>query len=159
LFLAKQYQENPKIITMENQKTTVPKWFWAIAAFSLLWNLMGIGSFFQQVSMTGEALKALPLSEQELYNSYPLWTFIAFAFAVSGGIIGSVGLLMKKKGAKAAFIISLLGIIPQMIHTLFFTKAKEVYGPGTEVMPILVIVFGVFLLWFSSLAIKKGWLK
>jgi hypothetical protein len=28
---------------------------------------------------------------------------------------------------------------------------------GTEVMPILVIVCGVFLLWFSG--IKKGWLE
>lgn len=144
---------------MENQKTTIPKWFWAVAAFSLLWNFMGVGSFFQQLTMTGEALKALPLAEQELYNSYPLWTFIAFAFAVFGGIIGSIGLLMKKKWSKPAFIISLLAIIPQMIHTLFFTKAKEVYGTGTEVMPILVIVFGVFLLWFSTIGIKKGWLK
>jgi hypothetical protein len=32
--------------------------------------------------MTGEAL----LAEQVVY-SYPLWTFIAFAFAVFGGII------------------------------------------------------------------------
>jgi hypothetical protein len=41
----------------------------------------------------------------------------------------------------------------------FFTKAKEVYGAGTEVMPTLVIVCGVFLLWFSTFGIKKGWLK
>jgi hypothetical protein len=50
----------------------------------------------------------------------------------------------------------LLAIIPQ-IHTLL-QKAKEVYGSGTEVMPILVIV-----LVFSTLVfyywIKKGWLK
>jgi hypothetical protein len=117
---------------MENQKAKIPKWFWAVAAFSLLWNLMGISSFIQQKSMNGEALKALPIAEQELYNSYPPWTFIAFAFAVSGGIIGSVGLLMKKKEAKAAFIISLLAIMPQIIHTLFFTKAKEVYGPAQK---------------------------
>jgi len=144
---------------MENQETTIPKWFWAVAIFSLLWNLMGVSSFYLQVSMTDEALKTLPLAEQELYNSYPLWTFIAFAFAVFGGIIGSVGLLMKKKWAKPAFIISLLAIIPQMIQNLFFTNAREVYGPGTEVMPILVIIFGVFLIWFSTFGIRKGWLK
>jgi hypothetical protein len=43
--------------------------------------------------MTDEALKSYP-AEQELYSSYPLWTFIAFAFAVFG--IGTIGLLMKK---------------------------------------------------------------
>lgn len=144
---------------MENQKTAVPMWFWAVAAFALLWNLMGVSSFLMQVSMTDESLKALPLAEQELYNSYPLWTYSAFAIAVFGGMIGSVGLLMKKKWAKPAFIISLLAIIPQMIQNLFFTNAREVYGPGTEVMPILIIVFGLFLVWFSTLAINKGWLK
>jgi hypothetical protein len=144
---------------MENQKTAAPMWFWAVAAFALLWNLMGVSSFLMQVSMTDEGLKALPLAEQELYNSYPLWTYIAFAIAVFGGMIGSVGLLMKKKWAKPAFIISLLAIIPQMIQNLFFTNAREVYGPGTEVMPILIIVFGLFLVWFSTLASNKSWLK
>ena len=66
---------------------------------------------------------------------------------------------MKKKWAKSAFIISLVALIPQMIHNLFFTKAREVYGPGIELMPIMIIVFGVFLLWFSAFGIKKDWLK
>lgn len=144
---------------MENKKTVTPKWFWAIAVFSLLWNLMGVSSFLMQISMTEEALNALPVAERELYSSYPLWTYIAFAIAVFGGMIGSVGLLMKKKWAKPTFIISLVAIIPQMIQNLFFTNAREVYGPGTEVMPILIIVFGGFLVWFSTLAINKGWLK
>jgi hypothetical protein len=57
------------------------------------------------------------------------------------GIIGSIGLLMKKNGQTCIYYL-LLAII-QMIHTLFYKKAKEVYGAGTEVMPTLVIVCGV----------------
>ncbi len=144
---------------MENQKTTIPKWYWALVVLFLLWNLMGVVSFFQHTFITDEALQALPAAERDLYNSYPLWTKIAFAFAVFGGAIGSVGLVMKKKWAKYAFIVSLVGIIPQMAHNLFFTKAREVYGPGTEIMPVLIIVFGVFLVWFSAFGIKKNWLK
>jgi len=41
----------------------------------------------------------------------------------------------------------------------FFTKAREVYGPGTEIMPVLIVIFGVFLVWFSAFGIKKSWLK
>lgn len=143
---------------MENQETTIPKWHLALAIFFLLWNLMGVGSFFQHTFITEEDIAALPIAEQALYGSYPFWTTIAFAVAVFGGMIGSIGLIMKKKWSKSAFIISLAAIIPQMIHNLFFTKAREVYGPGTEVMPILIIVFGIFLVWFSSLGIKKNWL-
>jgi len=59
---------------------------------------MGVGSFFQHTFITDEALQALPVAERDLYNSYPLWTKIAFAIAVFGGAIGSLGLVMKKNG-------------------------------------------------------------
>ena len=144
---------------MENQKTNIPKWFWVVAVIALLWNLLGVVSFYMHVFISDETLQALPVAEQDLYNSYPLWTEIAFGIAVLGGILGAIGLVMKKKWSKSVFILSLLAILPQMTHNLFFTNAREVYGPGTEVMPIMVIVFGVFLVWFSSFGIKKGWLK
>ena len=144
---------------MELTKTSVPKWFWAISIFFLIWNLMGIGSFFQHTFITDEAMQAMPIAEQELYKSYPFWTTIVFAIAVFGGTIGSIGLLLKKKWSKTAFVFSLLAIIPQMIHSLFFTKARDVYGPGTEVMPTLIIIFGIFLVWFSGFGIKNNWLK
>lgn len=144
---------------MENQSNKVPVWHWILSVFFLLWNIMGVMSFFAHVFISEEALQALPEVERELYTSYPMWTNIAFAFAVFGGLIGSIGLIAKKRWAKPAFLISLLAIIPQMSHNLFMTNAREVYGPGTEVMPIMIIVFGIFLVWYSNYAIKKGWLK
>jgi hypothetical protein len=71
--------------------------------------------------MTDEALKLL--AEQELYSSYPLWTLPSH-LPFFGGIIGSIGLLMKKMG-KTCIYYFLLAIIIQMIHTLFFYKAKS----------------------------------
>lgn len=143
---------------MENQKSTIPKWYWAVTIIFLLWNLMGVASFFVHTFISDEALQALPEAEQDLYGSYPLWTKVLFAIAVFGGLMGSVGLAIRKKWALSAFVVSLAAIIPQMTHNLFFTTAREVYGPGTEIMPILVVVLGVFVVWFSSFGIRKSWL-
>jgi len=144
---------------MENQKIMIPKWYWVVAIIFLLWNLMGVVSFFYHTFITDEALQKLPEAERDLYNSYPLWTKIVFAIAVLGGAIGSIGLIMKKKWTKPAAIVSLAAIIPQMIHNLFFTNSGEVYGPANVVMPVLVIIFGVLLVWFTSVGVKKSWLK
>jgi len=145
---------------MENGKIKLPVWFWIVAAFSLLWNIMGVVSFFMHVFISKEALDALSVAERDLYKSYPLWTNIVFAIAVFFGFAGSLGLVLKKKWSKMAFIISLIAIVPQMIHNVFFTKSIEVYGTAQAItMPILVVVFGILLVWFSSFAINKNWLK
>ncbi|MCK5776912.1 MAG: hypothetical protein KAH25_12075 [Bacteroidales bacterium] len=144
---------------MENKALKIPIWFWIVAIFFLLWNLMGVYSFFVHIFISADDLAKLPPQERELYGDYPLWTSIVFALAVFGGLLGSIGLVMKRRWAKTAFIISLLAIIPQMIHNVFFTKSMEVYGPGqAATMPIMVVVLGVFLVWFSAYGIKKSWL-
>lgn len=145
---------------MEQEKIKIPTWFWVISVLFLLWNIMGVFSFFAHTFISGEALAELPSNERELYGEYPLWITIVFAIAVVFGMIGAIGLLMKKKWSKIAFIISLLAIIPQMIHNVFFTRSIEVYGVAEAVtMPALVVIFGFFLVWFSMLGIKKNWLK
>lgn len=146
---------------METINTTKkPIWFKVLAVFFLLWNLMGVFSFYAQTFITEEAMNNLPVEEKALYGEYPLWTYFLFAIAVVGGLLGSIGLLLGKKWSKLAFIISLCAIIPQMIHNLFFTKSIEVYGLAqAATMPVMVIVFGVFLVWFSNYAIKRLWIK
>lgn len=144
---------------MENQKTKTKKWFWFVSIFFLLWNLLGVLSFFFHAFISANIPEDLPENEKALYGEYPLWTYLVFAMAVLGGIIGSIGLVMRKKWSRTAFIISLLAVIPQMTHNVFFTSAIEVYGITQAVtMPILVVVFAAFLVWFSDLGIKKGWL-
>jgi hypothetical protein len=145
---------------MENEHTTAPKWFKGMTIVFLIWNIMGLLSFVAHVFITEEAIASLPDNERALYGEYPLWTVIAFAVAVIGGFVGSVGLMMKKHWCKMAFIISLIGIIPQMIHNLFFTSSIEVYGPvQASGMPIMVVIVGVYLVWLSNYAAQKNWLK
>lgn len=145
---------------MGNTKIKIPVWFWVVAIIFLLWNIMGVLSFFGHTFISEEAFAKLPEKERELYGDYPLWTTIVFAVAVFFGFIGSLGLILKKKWSKMAFIISLMAIVPQMIHNVFFTKSIEVYGTAQAVtMPILVVFFGILLIWFSNFSINKNWLK
>jgi hypothetical protein len=144
---------------MNTQSIKIPVWYWILAVLFLLWNLMGVSQFFMINFMSDEALAELPQAEQDLYNSYPAWINIVFAMAVFGGTLGAIGLLMRKKWARMAFIISLIGIVPQMIHNLFFTKAMDVYGPGSAFMPVMVVVLGFFLVWYAGFCTKKGWLR
>lgn len=142
----------------DSKQIKIPKWFWVLAVIFLLWNIMGLLSFIGHTFITQEALAKLPENERALYEDYPFWTIILFAIATFGGLIGSIGLIIKRRWSKHFFIISFLAIVPQMIHNVFYTKSKEVYGTAQAVtMPILVVCIGAFLIWFSNYAINKNW--
>lgn len=137
----------------------VPVWFWVISGIALLWNLMGVNAFIQQMSISAETLEAMSTEESDLYSSIPIWAKIAFAIGVFGGVLGSLGLLLRKKWAKLLLLLSLLGIAIHMTYNVFISTALEVYGSGALYIPIVLIVFAIFILWFAKYSIKKSWLK
>ena len=136
----------------------VPKWLKAVVALAFVWNLLGIFNFYTQITLTEEAIAALPLVEQELMNSTPLWSLIAFGIGVFGGTLGCVGLFIQKKWAFYPLLFSLIAVMAQMGYWLFFTKAVEVYGNSTYAMPMVVILVAYLLLRLSKNGIVKGYL-
>ncbi|RKF03845.1 hypothetical protein C8N26_1473 [Tenacibaculum lutimaris] len=143
-------------MTNSNKPTTL---FWIIAVAALIWNCLGVMSYIGQAFMTDEVKAALPKAERVLYENIPTWVTAAFAIAVFAGLLGSIFLLARKKAARFVFLISLIAILAQMSYNLFMSRAAEVYGPGGVVMPVMVILIGVFLLMYSKKTIEKGWMS
>ena len=134
-------------------------WYWIVCGIALLWNLMGVMAYVAQVTMSPEAMQALPENERMLYENTPRWATGAFALAVWGGALGSMLLLLRRKLATPVLIISLVGIAVQMFHSFFMSNSIEVYGPGGMVMPIMIAVIAVYLVWLSKKATTNGWMK
>ena len=133
--------------------------FWIIGIVALIWNLMGVYEYLSIAYMTAEELFALPPEEQVLYENIPAWVTAAFALAVFGGSLGCILLLLRKKLATFVFIISFVSLLAQMTYNLFMSKAMEVYGPGGIIMPIMVVIIGAFLVWYSKKMQEKGLLS
>ena len=141
-------------------KVKVPVWYWIVSVVALLWNLMGAMAYLSQAYMSDEVKAALPAERMELMENMPAWATAAFAFAVWGGVLGCLGLLLRKKWAKPVLVVSLIGILIQMGYSFFMTNAVEVYGTVEGVvMPIIVIVIGIGLVLFSKSALNKGWIS
>ncbi len=130
-----------------------------MSLLALVWNGLGIMAFLKQVNMNEQSLNTIPEAQRILYTNVPLGVTVAFAIAYSGGALGCFALLMRKKWAQPIFVISLLAILVQMTYQLFISKALEVYGPTGVIMPIVLILIGIGLVWFSKKAMSKGWLK
>lgn len=144
---------------MTNSTLKPPTWFWVVSVIALLWNLMGVFSYLTQAYTSIEQLEAMSQAERALFEGQPAWVTGAFAIAVFGGTLASIALLLRKKWAKSVFILSFIAAIAQFIHWLFMTNSMEVYGVQVYVMPILVVILGIYEIFFAKQGIQKGWLQ
>ena len=140
--------------------TTVkpPVWFWIMSVIALLWNLMGVFNYLNQAFNQIAILESLDQAQREAFEGIPAWATAAFAIAVFAGLAGSIGLLLRKKWARPLFVISLIAAVAQFIHWLFISNAVEAFGPSIYTMPIIVVIIGLYLIFFSKQGIQKGWL-
>ena len=53
-------------------KITPPKWFNAVVLIALVWNLIGLYFFLNDLNMSPEDFAQKPAAEQELLNNIPL---------------------------------------------------------------------------------------
>ena len=144
---------------MTNSTNKPTTGFWVISGVALIWNLMGVMAYLGQAYMSEEVIAALPEVERALYDNIPAWFTAAFAIAVFAGVLGCILLLLRKKMATQVLTLSLAGILVQMVYNFFISNSMEIYGPGALVMPIMVIIIGFYLVWFSKNATTKGWLS
>ncbi len=145
----------------ESTSPKIPTWFWVVAGIALVWNLLGVFSYIGQMMLMSnpEVMAELPADQQALYENTPAWATGAFAVAVWGGAIGCLLLLLKKKAAKIVLIVSLAGVLVQMVHSFFMSNNFEVFGPGGMVMTVMIIVVAIGLVWFADKSIKEGWIN
>ena len=132
--------------------------FWLISVFALLWNIGGAVNYFLQTNL--EFVAALPETHRAIIEGRPVWATGGFAIGVFGGAIGCLLLLLRKSLAFYVFIISLLGIIITMMHTLNVAISKISFSIGEIVVMILLpIIVAAVLIWYTKLAMNKNWIN
>lgn len=126
--------------------------FWLICIIALLWNFMGCINYVMQ--MNPEMLANYPDAAKSLIATRPVWATAAFAIAVFVGFFGDVFLLLRKKLAYLLFIVSFIGVVVTNIHTLQVTTAPDILIGST-----MSLLISAFLIWYTNLVYKKGWIK
>jgi hypothetical protein len=137
----------------------VPAWYWAVAGLALLWEAMGCYAYLTQVAMDSAALARLPAAQRDIWAAMPGWAVGAYAVAVWAGLLGALGLLLRRRWAGLAFAASLAGVIVQFGWSFLATPILSTIGASAAAFPALILVVAVFLLWFSAFAARRGWLR
>jgi hypothetical protein len=137
-----------------------PMTFWLISGAALIWNLFGLMVYYMQVSATPEQLAAGYSPEQvAMIESTPVWATSAFAVAVTTGVLGSLMLLFRKSLALPFFVVSLVAVLIQNVHSYVLNDAYAVFGMTPVYIQATIVVIGIFLIFYSMSAKKRRWLS
>ena len=132
--------------------------FWIIGGAALVWNLIGLFIYYQEVTLTAEALATLTDAQQAFLANRPDWATSAYAIAVTTGVLASLLLLLRKRLAVIMYAISLAAILVQDVYGFLIGNGLEVWGTPALGIAAAVLVIAVALLLYSRAAQAKNWL-
>ena len=145
---------------MQTQSGPVrPKAYWWVAILALVWNLLGLAMFVMQVTMDQARLATLPEVDRQIFLATPAWLNAMFGIGVIGGVLGALGLLLRRRWAVPMFQVSLLGLLVQMAGAYLVTPAWSAYGPAGLAMPVLLLAIALALLFYARRCAARGWLR
>lgn len=136
-----------------------PTSFWVVSGIAVIWMLFGVMAWVMDLRMDDAALAQMSDAQRQVYASRPQWLFAVYAIAVFGGLIGAIGLLLRRQWSIAFLAISLVAIVVQFGYTFVVMDTIKLLGAGVALpFPIVIFAIGAFLLWFARRAKARGWI-
>jgi len=132
--------------------------FWIVGGAALIWNLIGLVFYIGHVTISPEALAAMPQAQQDFFTETPTWATAAFALGVNAGVLGSLFLLFRKAWAVPMFVLSLVAVVVQDIDAFVLRDGFSVVGVNGIIIPSMVVAIAIALLFYARGTKERGWL-
>jgi hypothetical protein len=133
-----------------------PIHLWAVGVLALLWNAMGAFDYLATQLELEFYMSKFTEPQLEYFYSFPKLMTACWAFGIWGAVAGSIGLLMRKKWAVWAFVVSCVGMVFTTIYNFGMTNGAEIMGSTGVIFSIVIWIVTLFLLWYSWSQAKKG---
>jgi hypothetical protein len=133
-----------------------PIHLWIVGVLALLWNLMGCFDYLATQLKLESYMGKFSQEQLDYFYGIPAWAISGWAFAVWGALVGSIGLLMRKRWSVWAFAVSLVGMVVSSIYTVILTDGLTMSGTGGVIFTVVIWIVAIFLLWYSMQQAKAG---
>lgn len=133
-----------------------PGWFWFAAGGILLFMAVGAAGYLATV-MT--PLDRMPADQQAKMAAMPGWQTAVYAIAVWSGLLGAIGLLLRRRWSVPALLVSLVGAIGTFLPFLIIPEVRELATRGDGIAAVIVVGLCAASYWFAVHSRQKGWLR
>lgn len=134
--------------------------FWGISAAALLWNLLGLFAYVMQVTATPADWERGGYTPEQIaiLSAIPAWATGASGVATTTGVVGCVGLLLRRSWCVPLFIVSFVALLVQDINAFVLMDTVGSFGMVPVYIQSAVLLIAILLVWYSNRCRAKGWL-
>ena len=137
-------------------KAAVPAWYWAVAGAALLFE--GAGAFLFASSLTLDPA-TLPLDQRAIYDATPQWMTIAWAVAIGAGLVGAIGLLLRRRFAEPLLLLSVFAVAAQFAGLFLVKQLRELTPEDHLLVPVIILMLAYAFWQAAKIARVRGWLR
>jgi hypothetical protein len=139
--------------------TKPPRSYWVISGLAVLWMLLGVMAWVMDLMTDEASMSQMSEAQRQLYAARPQWLFAVYGVAIFSGLIGAIGLLLRKAWASMLLALSLAAVIVQFGYTFAVMHAVQVLGAAAAIpFPLVIFLIGAALLWFARRSRRLGWI-
>jgi len=135
---------------------SVPGWFMVAAVASVLFTGLGCAALVTLV--TADPAK-LPLDQRVLLEAEPQWVLTASAFGFVAGLIGALLLVLRRKEAERALMISLAGMLVRFAGTFATPEFRDLLTTDEIAVLLAILALSWTIFWFARHSRQRGWLE
>jgi hypothetical protein len=137
-------------------KRGAPAWYWATAIAALLFEAAGAFLFANSLTLDPATL---PLDQRAVYEATPQSMTIAWALAIGAGLLGAIGLILRRRFAEPALLISLIAVAVQFSGIFLVKQLRELTPEEQLLMPVVILMLAYAFWQAAKLARRRGWLS
>ena len=134
----------------------IARWYMVAAVASLL--LTGLFCILYLMHVTADPA-AMPLDQRAAYDVMPAWVIGAFGVGAWVGLGGAVLLLMKRKQAEVAMLVSLAGMLVWLAGSMVVAPLREAMSATDLLLIIVLVAVDWTIFWFARHSRMRGWLR
>jgi hypothetical protein len=138
----------------------VPKSFTIAAVIITLWMVIGVLALGADLATTPEQAAQLTEAQRQLRDARPMWLMAVYGVATIGGLIGGVGLLMKRAWCIPMLLVSFIAVVIQFGYITFGMDSIALLGvAAATAFPAFIVAMGGVSFWYATRAKANGWLR
>lgn len=137
-----------------------PAWFWLAAAVLVLWQAVGVWSWWEHWRHGPRAMGATPTEADIAYfAALPAWYAWLYAVATWSALAGGVALLVRRAIAAPLLALSLVATVAMFGYTFAVTDLVARKGASVFAFPAFIVAVGAFAWWLARAARARGWIR